>query len=176
MTTRGRAKRRRRSPSPKRAATIKGGCLCGTVRYAVRGRPTTSMVCHCRTCRHAAGSPAVAWVTFPAAAFTMVRGRPAAFHSTRPVTRTFCARCGTPLTYEYEGGVEVAIGALDEPARAAPVIQVNPAGMLPFFDGLHELPFRKQGDSPAADEFMRSVVGHQHPDHDTETWPPEDRS
>ena len=90
------------------------------------------------------------------------------------VRRGFCAGCGTPLTYEYEGGVEVAIGALDEPARAAPAIQVNPADMLPFFDGLHELPFRKQGDSPAQDAFMRSVIGHQHPDHDTETWP-EDR-
>ena len=40
--------------------------------------------------------------------------------------RGFCAHCGTPLTYEYEGGTEVAIGALDEPAKAAPVKKARP--------------------------------------------------
>ena len=35
--------------------------------------------------------------------------------------------------------------------------------------------FRKQGDSAAVDAFMRSIVPHQHPDHDTAEWPPQDR-
>ena len=44
-----------------------GGCLCGAIRYHVRGQPTHSMICHCRTCRKAAGSPVVAWLTLPLA-------------------------------------------------------------------------------------------------------------
>jgi hypothetical protein len=153
------------------ARAITGGCQCGAVRFRIAALGRAS-ICHCRMCQKAFGSFFGPLVT--ARGLEWTRGSPAHFQSSNVVRRGFCAGCGTPLTYEYEGGVEVAIGALDEPARAAPVIQVNPAGMLPFFDRLHELPFRKQGDSPAADDFMRSVVGHQHPDHDTENWP-EDR-
>ena len=43
---------------------IEGGCLCGATRYRATGRPTSTMICHCQTCRRAAGSPDVAWVRF----------------------------------------------------------------------------------------------------------------
>ena len=34
------------------ATTVaEGGCICGAIRYAVSGKPTNSMVCHCQTCR-----------------------------------------------------------------------------------------------------------------------------
>ena len=150
---------------------ITGGCQCGAVRFRLSGLGRAS-ICHCRMCQKAFGSFFGPLVTAKGLEWT--RGAPAHYQSSNAVRRGFCAQCGTPLTYEYEGGVEVAIGALDEPARAAPVIQVNPADMLPFFDRLHTLPFRKQGESPAADAFMASIVGHQHPDHDTAQWPPED--
>lgn len=149
---------------------ITGGCQCGAVRFRLSGLGRAS-ICHCRMCQKAFGSffgPLVG-----ARGLEWTRGEPARFQSSNAVRRGFCQKCGTPLTYEYDGGVEIAIGALDEPARAAPVIQVNPADMLPFFDRLHTLPFRKQGESPAFDAFMASIVGHQHPDHDTEQWPPE---
>jgi hypothetical protein len=153
--------------------TITGGCQCGAVRFRCDGLGRAS-ICHCRMCQKAFGSFFGPLVTAKRLQWT--RGAPAHFQSSNVVRRGFCANCGTPLTYEYEGGVEIAIGALDEPARAAPVIQVNPADMLPFFDRLHRLPFRDQGDSPPVDAFMRSVVGHQHPDHDTSRWPPEGRA
>ena len=149
---------------------LSGGCQCGAVRFRV-GAVGRASICHCRMCQKAFGSFFGPLVTAQGLAWT--RGAPAHYQSSNLVRRGFCARCGTPLTYEYEGGVEVAIGALDEPARAAPVIQVNPADMLPFFDRLHALPFRKQGESPAADAFMGSIVGRQHPDHDTDQWPQE---
>ena len=150
--------------------SMSGGCQCGAVRFRAGklGRPS---ICHCRMCQKAFGSFFGPLVTADPAHLEWTRGAPTLFRSSAKVHRGFCAKCGTPLTYEYEGGMEVAIGALDDPARAAPVIQVNPADMLPFFDRLHLLPFRRQGDSPSVDAFMRSVIGHQHPDHDTESWP-----
>ncbi len=154
------------------ANPVTGGCQCGAVRFRIAALGRAS-ICHCRMCQKAFGSFFGPLVGVSGLEWT--RGGPAHFQSSNVVRRGFCAGCGTPLTYEYDGGVEVAIGALDEPARAAPAVQVNPADMVTFFDGLHELPFRKQGDSPSADAFMRSVIGHQHPDHDTENWP-EDRS
>lgn len=95
-----------------------GGCLCGAIRYRVTGAPTNSMVCHCQSCRRAAGSPVVAWVTFPTDHFQLLRGEPSQFRSSRPVRRTFCAACGTPLTYEHQDAprtIDVTTCSLDNP-------------------------------------------------------------
>src|SRR5262245_18090311 len=78
-----------------------GGCLCGAIRYRLHGAPAVSMICHCRTGRRAAGSPAVAWLTFPAESFVLLQGQPSGFSSSPPVVRTFCSSCGTPLTYTH---------------------------------------------------------------------------
>jgi hypothetical protein len=92
------------------------------------------------------------------------RGSPATWASSNKVARGFCAQCGTPLSYDYGGDLEIAIGSLDHPEDAAPVLQVNPADRLSFFAKLHALPVR---DNPEAVEaFMAGIVSHQHPDHD----------
>ena len=100
-----------------------GGCACGAVRYEAEGRPTNTMVCHCRTCRRVAAAPVVGWVTFPAEKFRFVAGEPASFHSTEPVTRTFCGACGTPLTYRHADSsdtVDVTTCSLDDPDAFPP--------------------------------------------------------
>jgi len=95
-----------------------GGCICGAIRYRVSGQPTNSMVCHCQSCRRVAGAPVVAWVTFPTARFQLLRGQPSEFHSSEPVQRTFCAACGTPLTYHHgdsAGSIDITTCSLDNP-------------------------------------------------------------
>jgi len=103
--------------------TISGGCLCGATRYVAQGRPVLSMICHCRSCRRAGGAPAVGWVTFALADVVFVRGTPASFPSSPPVTRTFCATCGTPLTYVHAARpaeIDVTTASLDDPAAFPP--------------------------------------------------------
>jgi hypothetical protein len=100
-----------------------GGCICGAIRYRVSGSPTNSMICHCQTCRRVAASPVVAWVTFPIAQFQLLQGHPSDFHSSQPVRRTFCAACGTPLTYEHNdsaGFIDVTTCSLDAPGSFPP--------------------------------------------------------
>ena len=100
-----------------------GGCVCGAVRYEAEGRPTNTMVCHCRTCRRVAGAPVVAWVTFPVEKFRFVAGEPASFNTSAPVTRTFCGACGTPLTYRHADSsdtVDVTTCSLDDPDAFPP--------------------------------------------------------
>lgn len=102
---------------------IEGGCLCGNVRYVSDGAPKGSMICHCRSCRKAAGSPAVAWVTFRPGAFSFTRGTPGVFHSSPGVTRTFCPECGTPLTYAHDeraDDLDVTTCSLDDPEAFPP--------------------------------------------------------
>jgi hypothetical protein len=105
------------------ATLADGGCLCGAIRYRARGDPTDVTLCHCRTCRKAAGAPLVAWVTFPASDFTIVTGTPARYPSSPKVVRTFCGTCGTPLTYahaDFPSGIDVTVCSLDEPERFPP--------------------------------------------------------
>jgi catechol 2,3-dioxygenase-like lactoylglutathione lyase family enzyme len=104
--------------------TFDGGCLCGAVRYRATGSASFATLCHCTSCRRASAAPAVAWVTFPHDAFAVTRGEPVRFRSSPPVVRSFCGRCGTPLTYEHEsfaGAVDVTTASLDEPERCPPL-------------------------------------------------------
>src|SRR5215472_2409820 len=41
---------------------IKGGCLCGAVRYTAEAEPTSATVCHCRDCQKFTGSAFAALV------------------------------------------------------------------------------------------------------------------
>ena len=106
---------------------IAGGCLCGAVRYAVTGPPATSGICHCRTCRKASSAPSLPYVGFPAGAFRFTRGEPVTFNSSPPVTRSFCGRCGSPLTYrtaDQPETVDVMTCSLDDPETFAPTQHV----------------------------------------------------
>ena len=81
------------------------------------------MVCHCRTCRRVVAAPVVPWVTYPVDRFRWIQGQPASFHSTPPVTRTFCGSCGTALTYAHRdspGTVDVTACSLDDPEAFPP--------------------------------------------------------
>ena len=119
-----------------------GGCLCGKIRYRVMGEPSNSMVCHCRTCRRGAGSPVVAWITFPKARFRLTGGVPGEFRSTPPVRRTFCTDCGTPLTYEHQdsaASIDITTCSLDDPDAFPPTHHSwlsHDLGWVRFGDGL----------------------------------------
>ena len=147
---------------------ITGGCQCGAVRYRCDGFGRAS-ICHCRMCQKAFGGFYGPLVT--AFGLQWTRGAPAHFQSSNKIRRGFCAACGTPLTYDYGGDPEIAIGSLDDPERAPPTIQVNPADKLSFVDHLHGLPVRDESEEPNVAEFMKGIVSYQHPDRDTETWP-----
>ena len=107
--------------------TVEGGCLCGAIRYRATGESTARSLCHCKSCRLASGAPSVAWVVFRASDFSFVRGEPVRFHSSPTVMRTFCGRCGTPLTYQRDSrptSIDVTTATLDQADRFAPTIEI----------------------------------------------------
>ena len=100
---------------------LEGGCLCGAVRYRIDSLPVEAGICHCITCRRAAGAQSVAWATVPAAGFAWTAGRPAGFASSPGVTRTHCAVCGTSLTFQSgPDSIDVTMASLDDPAAVTP--------------------------------------------------------
>ena len=152
-----------------------GGCQCGAVRFRVEGTLGEASVCHCRMCQKASGNFYLPLVSVREASLTWTRGEPKRFQSSSHVRRGFCGDCGTPLTYEAPDGVALAIAAFDDPAGIAPRIQWGTEAKLPYVDTIPALPgVETMADEDAA-EFLATLVSYQHPDHDTDQWPPKAR-
>lgn len=153
--------------------THSGGCQCGQVRYRISGAFRKAGICHCRMCQKAFGSWGAALVSVPADAVTWTRGEPAVFRSSAIVARGFCSNCGTPLFMREDGdpNYEISIGSLDDPRAAPPTEQVGIESKLPWFDSLRDLPQHRTEDERSPEDLIR-LASLQHPDRDTDTWPP----
>lgn len=100
-----------------------GGCLCGSVRYRVKGQPARVSVCHCTDCQRRTGSAFAVVAHFNDENVEMTGG-PLSFHeyrsneSHRWIRLQFCPRCGSTvtLTAEQSPGVRtVSGGTFDNP-------------------------------------------------------------
>src|SRR5712691_11632636 len=80
--------------------TTSGHCLCRAIAFSYEGAPNWTLDCHCESCRRATSSPRATWTSVPRNAFRFTAGTPTYFASSPGVRRGFCARCGSPLTYE----------------------------------------------------------------------------
>jgi hypothetical protein len=154
---------------------LTGGCQCGAVRYALNEWPSHPHICHCRMCQKAFGSFFAPLTGVPRDKFELTRGELATFMSSDQAERGFCRNCGTPLTFRYVDRVRIAvsIGSLDEPALVKPEEQVGIEARVPWFADLCALPGEQttEDEDPALAAEIKAS-SHQHPDHDTETWPP----
>lgn len=106
---------------------MEGGCQCGAVRYVVAGGPISSGICHCKTCRRVASAPRLPFVSVPSAGFRFLRGAPVDYASSPDVTRSFCGRCGSPLTNRREDApneLDVMTVSLDDPDAVPPTFHV----------------------------------------------------
>lgn len=125
-----------------------GGCLCGAVRYRMEGKPLGSGTCQCRTCRKASAAAIVPWLHLDATRFAFTLGRPVEFKSSEAVTRTFCGRCGTPLTYwtmAYGPKIDVTTCSLDDPEAFPPEGHVWTSHKLGWFKLTDGLPVFAEG-------------------------------
>ena len=104
-------------------STLDGGCRCGAIRYRVSGTPCSSSICFCRSCRLSSGAPSVAWLTVSVEDFGWLTGQAKHHRSSPAVTRTFCAECGTPLSYQHDDSpatIDLTTATLDRPEDVRP--------------------------------------------------------
>lgn len=123
---------------------LKGGCQCGRLRYEItlpalnpQSAVSNFYYCQCSTCRRLSGSAFLSFLEVPRASFRWIvdgddgapssaltygemLGRPAGPLSQLNVsgiaTRTFCNRCGSPLTMLYDADaqrISPTLGSLD---------------------------------------------------------------
>ena len=129
--------------------TLSGGCLCGDVRYEVRGAPVYVFHCHCSMCRRAGGAAFQTWAGFEADALTITQGATEGYKSSSFAIRRFCGRCGGQLFYSYTGDqtppLWVTVGSLDRPESLTPERHIFAADSVPWLHMADGLP-RTEGD------------------------------
>jgi hypothetical protein len=122
--------------------TYFGHCYCGRVRFSITGPVRNLCVCHCESCRRAAGAAFVGWGTVDADRFKILSGEPSAVRLSSEVERTFCNDCGSSLTYSHTlraGELDFTLVSLDDPASLAPRMHIWVQDKLPWMtlnDGL----------------------------------------
>jgi hypothetical protein len=115
-----------------------GGCLCGKVRYSAEANPIFISVCHCKNCQKQAGAPFSVNVGIPQSAL-LVTGQVKSFldhgDSGKPVHRSFCPDCGSPITSVCKSMPGIALvkaGTLDDPSWLKPTVEIYCSSAQPW--------------------------------------------
>lgn len=144
---------------------LQGGCFCGHVRYSANDATFNETNCHCSICRRTSGAPFVAWFSARAESFKFVSGDPHFFASSEHGQRTFCPRCGTPLTFRsthYPDELDVTICSLEDPERVLPKDHIHTEAKLNWIrldDGLPGYRERRSSSTSGADEDLSNRKG-----------------
>ena len=100
-----------------RKPVASGSCLCGSVRYVVRGPLRDVILCHCVFCRRAS-THVGAYSACAPGDLEVQGGRTLRWYRSSPAARRgFCGKCGSTLFWEPAAGthVSIAAGSLNPP-------------------------------------------------------------
>ncbi len=98
---------------------IRGGCLCGGIRFEISGDLWDMCYCHCQMCRRAHGTPFGNFVAANPRDRQYTEGEEliARYQSSADGSRTFCSRCGSRLEFQNSRAPEetwIAVGTFDD--------------------------------------------------------------
>jgi hypothetical protein len=149
------------------ASGLTGGCQCGAVRYRLDAPPREANICHCRMCQKALASPFGAFATLPRDKLMFTHGAPKLYQSSAIAERSFCADCGTPLTYSGVNShtVSVTICSLDDPNAVAPQSQLDADNAVAWLGACLTKPNTQVADWLKSKQ-LANIGSRQHPDHD----------
>jgi hypothetical protein len=121
---------------------LSGRCLCGAVRFVARGAPKWVAHCHCESCRRATSAALATYAGYPEDQVEWRGTARATFASSPGVTRGFCPRCGSPLSFAGErwpGEIHLFLPSFAEPNALTPTVHVYAGEQLQWLrlaDGL----------------------------------------
>jgi hypothetical protein len=119
-----------------------GGCLCGAVRFRITADPLWIAYCHCESCRRHTASVVATFAGFDEGAASFTGEAASIFQSSPDVWRSFCGRCGSPISYRstrFPGQIHFYVGAMDRPERYPPQGHVHFAEHVAWFDTRDDL-------------------------------------
>jgi len=128
--------------------THTGGCLCGGVRYRIRGALRDAIACHCSQCRRTSGHFA-AMTSVPSANLTLTSSDSLRWYrSSDSAQRGFCGVCGSNLFWRPIGEDRTAItaGTLDTPTNITLTQHIFVADKSDYYAINDDLPKKNHWD------------------------------
>jgi len=119
-----------------------GGCLCGGVRYRIRGELRGIIACHCSQCRRTSGHYA-AMTSAPSANIELTNSeRLVWYKSSDTAERGFCGACGGNVFWKQAGrdAISITAGTLDAPTHLAIVEHIFVADKSDYYTLEDDLP------------------------------------
>ncbi len=124
-----------------------GQCLCGGVRYEVRGPLRDVIECHCNTCRRFSGG---LWNATAARRDDITikdSGSLKWYQSSTHVKRGFCGECGSSLFWNRDDRdmLGITAGTLAEPTGLKLAARIFTAETADYYDFSAEIPKIRDG-------------------------------
>jgi hypothetical protein len=130
-------------------ALLRGGCLCGAVRYEATREPVNQRICHCRLCQKAIGAAFNARVLMRIEDVS-IDGPIGTHYSSETLERGFCRRCGSTVFSRRKsaGVMGLTAGTLDDPSLFQPDMHFWTSAKQPWLKIADGLP--QHAESPPA--------------------------
>lgn len=127
------------------SSVLRGGCLCGGVRYEIDGPLQAPEHCHCGMCRKAHGAAFSTNAVVEAGRLRVVSGSDqlTEYESSPNRRKCFCSRCGSQLFIRRQnrpGIIVVTLGTLDDDPVVRPFRHVFAASKAPWYEIDEALP------------------------------------
>ena len=122
---------------------MQGHCLCKAVTFEVDLADPVCVNCHCESCRRQCASPMTTYIGVPDHLWRWTGARATVFRSSPGVERTFCNRCGTPLSFRSEkmsGTMHFYVNAMADPEAFRPGLHVAYEEKLDWLKLADDLP------------------------------------
>lgn len=124
---------------------LSGSCLCGGIRYEIKGDLFEALNCHCSMCRKAQGAAFRSRARVRAVDFRWVAGEDLVrFYESSPGNhRGFCRICGSPVLTKFDSNTSIfslPLGVLDGDPGIRPQLHVHVASKAPWFVISDDLP------------------------------------
>ena len=106
--------------------SLKGHCLCGSVKYTINSEPQLSFLCQCRQCQRITGSGHSAEFAVPDGAVSIsgeLKSYEMKSDNGNTVSSQFCPTCGNPIFKKssgYHGLLFFHAATLDNPELFKP--------------------------------------------------------
>jgi hypothetical protein len=129
---------------------IEGGCLCGGVRFRVKGKLGPAVYCHCQQCRRASGSAFAANAPARTVYFELTSGSNlvSEYESSPGKFRAFCRVCGSPIYSRRDAEPDIRrirLGTLDSDPDRRPLAHFWVGSKAPWYSIEDSLPLYPEG-------------------------------
>ena len=124
---------------------LRGGCLCGAIRYEINGPIGSALYCHCSMCRKWHGTAFRTRLAVPRTSFRFVQGEDllVQYRSSADTIKTFCRTCGSPMVNSWDPDPDnygLAMGTLDDDPGVRPSYHIFVGSKAPWYDITDNLP------------------------------------